>query len=66
MPVDCPTCGRTYDDQTKERITTPIVGTTSVEHLEAAVEALDISLSDSDIEYLEKPYEPVPISGHGE
>jgi len=50
----------------KERITTPIVGTTSVEHLEAAVEALDISLSDSDIEYLEKPYEPVPISGHGE
>jgi aryl-alcohol dehydrogenase-like predicted oxidoreductase len=42
----------------------PIVGTTSVEHLEDAVEALDISLSDSDLEYLEEPYEPVPVSGH--
>jgi len=40
------------------------VGTTSVEHLEDAVEALDIDLSDSDIGYLEEPYEPVPVSGH--
>jgi aryl-alcohol dehydrogenase-like predicted oxidoreductase len=42
----------------------PIVGTTSVEHLEQAVEALEISLSDSDLDYLEEPYEPVPVSGH--
>ncbi|MFP8958549.1 aldo/keto reductase [Natrialbaceae archaeon A-CW3] len=42
----------------------PIVGTTSVEHLEQAVEALDISLSSSDLEYLEEPYEPVRVSGH--
>ncbi|MFB6113851.1 MAG: aldo/keto reductase [Halodesulfurarchaeum sp.] len=42
----------------------PIIGTTSVEHLEDAVEALDIDLSDSDLEYLEEPYEPVPIDGH--
>ncbi|WP_207587941.1 aldo/keto reductase [Halomontanus rarus] len=42
----------------------PIVGTTSVEHLEDAVEALDISLSESEQEYLEEPYEPVPVSGH--
>jgi len=48
----------------KEWVTTPILGTSSVEHLEAAVEALDIDLSDSDIEYLEAPYEPVPVSGH--
>jgi aryl-alcohol dehydrogenase-like predicted oxidoreductase len=48
----------------KEWVDAPIVGTTSVEHLEEAVEALDISLSDSDIEYLESPYEPVPVSGH--
>jgi aryl-alcohol dehydrogenase-like predicted oxidoreductase len=43
----------------KDVVTTPIVGTTSVEHLREAVEALDISLSDSDIEFLEEPYEPV-------
>ncbi|MFC7154734.1 aldo/keto reductase [Halomarina halobia] len=49
---------------TKEWVDAPIVGTTSVEHLEEAVEALDISLSDSDVEYLEEPYEPVPVSGH--
>ncbi|QCJ45895.1 aldo/keto reductase [Haloprofundus sp. MHR1] len=48
----------------KEWVTTPIVGTSSIEHLEDAVEALDISLSDSDIEYLEEPYEPIPVSGH--
>jgi len=48
----------------KDVVDAPIVGTTSVEHLEEAVEALDISLSDSDIEYLEAPYEPVSVSGH--
>jgi len=48
----------------KDQVDAPIVGTTSVEHLEQAVEALDISLSDSDIEWLEAPYEPVRVSGH--
>ncbi|MFC6718437.1 aldo/keto reductase [Natrialbaceae archaeon GCM10025810] len=48
----------------KDWVDAPIVGTTSVEHLEQAVEALEISLSASDIEYLEEPYEPVPASGH--
>jgi aryl-alcohol dehydrogenase-like predicted oxidoreductase len=48
----------------KDWVTAPIVGTSSVEHLEDAVEALEIDLSDSDVEYLEEPYEPVPISGH--
>ncbi|WP_049985418.1 aldo/keto reductase [Halobellus rufus] len=47
-----------------DRVDAPIVGTTSVEHLEAAVEALSIDLSDSDVEYLEEPYEPVRVSGH--
>ncbi|WP_256544851.1 aldo/keto reductase [Halobellus inordinatus] len=47
-----------------DRVDAPIVGTTSVEHLEDAVEALSIDLSDSDIEYLEEPYEPVRVSGH--
>jgi 1-deoxyxylulose-5-phosphate synthase len=49
----------------QEAVDAPIVGTTSVEHLEQAVEALEISLSGSDLEYLEEPYEPVRVSGHG-
>ncbi|HMB50903.1 MAG TPA: aldo/keto reductase [Natronoarchaeum rubrum] len=48
----------------KEWVDAPIVGTTSVEHLEDAVEALEISLSSSDMAYLEEPYEPVRVSGH--
>ncbi len=48
----------------QDAVDAPIVGTTSVEHLEDAVEALDISLSSSDREYLTEPYEPVPVSGH--
>ncbi len=48
----------------KDWVDAPIVGTTSVEHLEEAVEAVDIDLSDSDMEYLEEPYEPVRVSGH--
>ncbi|MEM4781345.1 MAG: aldo/keto reductase [Halalkalicoccus sp.] len=47
-----------------EWVDAPIVGTTSVEHLEQAVEALEIDLSGSDMEYLEEPYEPVRVSGH--
>jgi aryl-alcohol dehydrogenase-like predicted oxidoreductase len=47
----------------KEWVDAPILGTTSVEHLEDAVEALDVSLSDSDLTYLEEPYEPVRVSG---
>jgi aryl-alcohol dehydrogenase-like predicted oxidoreductase len=48
----------------KDWVDAPIVGTTSVEHLEEAVGALEISLSDSDIGWLEDPYEPVRVSGH--
>ena len=48
----------------KEWVDAPIVGTTSIEHLEEAVEALDITLDRSDVEWLEEPYEPVRVSGH--
>jgi aryl-alcohol dehydrogenase-like predicted oxidoreductase len=48
----------------KEWVDAPIIGTSSIEHLEQAVAALDISLSESDIEWLEEPYEPVRVSGH--
>jgi aryl-alcohol dehydrogenase-like predicted oxidoreductase len=46
-----------------DNVDAPIVGTSSIEHLEDAVEALDVSLSDSDVEYLEEPYHPVPVFG---
>ncbi|WP_257297657.1 aldo/keto reductase [Haloarchaeobius sp. FL176] len=48
----------------KDVVDAPIVGTTSIEHLEQAVEALDIDLSHSDVAWLEEPYEPVRVSGH--
>ena len=48
----------------QEPVDAPIVGTTSVEHLEDAVEALEIDLSESDLDYLEEPYEPVAVVGH--
>ena len=48
----------------QEWVDSPIVGTTSVEHLEDAAEAVDVDLSDSELAYLEEPYEPVHVSGH--
>ena len=48
----------------QESVTAPIVGVTSVAHLEDAVEAVELSLSESDLAYLEAPYEPVAVSGH--
>ncbi|AAV45507.1 putative NAD(P)H-dependent xylose reductase [Haloarcula marismortui ATCC 43049] len=48
----------------KEWVDAPIIGTSSLEHLEEAVAALEIDLSESDVEWLEAPYEPVRVSGH--
>jgi 1-deoxyxylulose-5-phosphate synthase len=47
----------------KPYITSPIVGTTAVAHVEEAVAALDIRLSDEDIQALEKPYVTHPVLG---
>lgn len=48
----------------KNGVVAPIVGTTSVDHLEDAVEALEISLTESDIAHLEEPYQPTEVDGH--
>ncbi len=48
----------------QDPVDAPIIGVTSVDHLEEAVEAIDIDLSAGDQAYLEEPYEPVPVSGH--
>jgi len=42
----------------------PILGTSSIEHLEEAVEALEIDLTESEMDYLQEPYEPVAVYGH--
>ena len=42
----------------KDYITAPIVGTTSVKHIEEAVAALDVKLDDDEIKALEAPYVP--------
>jgi aryl-alcohol dehydrogenase-like predicted oxidoreductase len=45
-------------------VTAPIVGATKPNHLEDAVAALDLELTDDEIASLEEPYVPHPISGH--
>jgi aryl-alcohol dehydrogenase (NADP+) len=48
----------------KPHITSPIIGATQMKHLDEAVAALEIVLSDGEIAYLEEPYQPHPILGH--
>ena len=46
-------------------ITAPIVGASRIEHLEQAVAALDLELSDEESRQLEEPYVPHRVLGHG-
>jgi aryl-alcohol dehydrogenase (NADP+) len=48
----------------KDGITSPIIGATKMRHMDEAIEAVDIELSDDDITYLEELYQPKPIAGH--
>src|SRR5215217_6080670 len=45
------------------RVTAPIVGATKVDHLEDAVAAAQLSLSEDEIARLEEPYVPHDVSG---
>jgi 1-deoxyxylulose-5-phosphate synthase len=47
----------------KPAVTAPIVGATELHHLEEAVAAVDVKLSDAEIDALEAPYVPHPIAG---
>jgi aryl-alcohol dehydrogenase-like predicted oxidoreductase len=49
----------------KPGVTAPIVGATKMGHLEDAIAAADLSLSDEEIARLEEPYVPHPVRGHG-
>jgi len=46
-------------------VTAPIIGATKLAHLETAVKALDLSLTDAEIAALEAPYRPHAVRGHG-
>ena len=46
-------------------MTSPIVGATRMEHLEAAVAALGVQLSNQEVAALEAPYVPHPVAGFG-
>jgi len=48
----------------QDAVDAPVVGARKPEYVVDAVEALDIDLSDSDLEWLTEPYEPVPVEGH--
>jgi aryl-alcohol dehydrogenase-like predicted oxidoreductase len=46
-------------------VTAPIIGATKLEHLEVALGAVDIDLSQQEIDQLEAPYRPHPVRGFG-
>ena len=48
---------------TKPAITAPIVGASTLSHLDDAVEALNVKLSAEDVAFVEEPYTPHPILG---
>ena len=45
-------------------VTAPIVGATRARHLEDAVAAVEVTLSEAEVARLEAPYRPHPILGH--
>jgi aryl-alcohol dehydrogenase-like predicted oxidoreductase len=48
----------------KPYITAPIIGATKMDHLEQAIAALEIQLSDEEVKRLEELYKPHPVLGH--
>ena len=48
----------------KPHIAAPIIGATKMDHLEQAIAAVDIKLSEEDVKRLEEPYRPHPVLGH--
>ncbi len=48
----------------KPHITAPIIGSSRIEHLDEAIAAMDVKLSEDEIKKLEDAYRPHPILGH--
>jgi aryl-alcohol dehydrogenase-like predicted oxidoreductase len=45
-------------------VTAPIVGASKMSHLEDAIAAAAITLTDAEVKYLEEPYEPKAVAGN--
>ena len=45
------------------KVTSPVVGATKMHHIEGAVKATELELSEEEIAYLEEPYIPHPLAG---
>ena len=45
------------------KVTAPVAGATKLHHIEGAVKAVDLELSDEETAYLEEPYVPHPLAG---
>ena len=48
----------------KPFVHSPIIGATKMDHLEQAIAALELELSDEEMKRLEEPYKPHPVLGH--
>jgi aryl-alcohol dehydrogenase-like predicted oxidoreductase len=46
-------------------VTAPIFGATTVDHVDAAVKALELKLETSEIKSIDRAYRPRPHTGHG-
>ena len=49
---------------TKPIVTAPIIGATKPHHLEDAIAALSVHLTEDEVKRLEEPYRPHPVIGH--
>ena len=45
-------------------VTAPIIGATKTHHIEDAVKAVELKLTQDELAYLAAPYKPHPILGH--
>ena len=48
----------------KPYVHSPIIGATKMEHLDQAIAALEIKLSEDEVKRLEETYQPHPVLGH--
>ncbi|MEV5181107.1 aldo/keto reductase [Streptomyces werraensis] len=48
----------------QDTVTAPVVGAAKPSHIEDAVAAVDLTLTDKELEELAQPYTPHPIAGH--
>ena len=45
------------------KVASPVVGATKLHHIEGAAKAVELTLTDAEIAYLEEPYVPHPLAG---